>query len=30
MLPDGYDMLTEEAFSALMKNIKEAQELLSE
>ena len=30
MLPDGYDMLTEESFSALMKNIKEAQELLSE
>ena len=30
MLPDGYDMLDEEAFSALMKNINEAQELLSE
>lgn len=30
MLPDGYDMLDEEAFSALMKNIKEAQDLLSE
>ena len=28
MLPDGYDLLTEEAFSALMKNIPEAQELL--
>ncbi len=30
LLPDGYDMLDEEAFSALMKNINEAQELLSE
>lgn len=28
LLPDGYDMLDEEAFSALMKNINEAQDLL--
>lgn len=30
MLPDGYDLLTEEAFSALMKDIQEAQQLLQE